>query len=138
MARQASERLTRQLLAMAEAAAAVEDRIAEDRAEREEKAAEHLTRRVTRTEYDGTITVVCDRFESKRLNSPNDVAVHQDGSIWFTDPPYGINGAYEGFKADKEVKEAVYRVRREDARDYEGESDSQEGIRTFVQPGTSF
>jgi gluconolactonase len=71
---------------------------------------EHGGRRVVRYEYNGTVTVIADKFEGKRLNSPNDVVVHPDGSIWFTDPPYGINGTYEGFKADKEVKEAVYRV----------------------------
>jgi gluconolactonase len=71
---------------------------------------EHGGRRVARHEPDGSITVIADRFEGKRLNSPNDIVVHPDGSIWFTDPPYGINGNYEGFKADKELKEAVYRV----------------------------
>jgi gluconolactonase len=71
---------------------------------------EHGGRRVVRYEYNGTVTVIADKFEGKRLNSPNDVVVHPDGSIWFTDPPYGINGNYEGYKADKEVKEAVYRV----------------------------
>jgi gluconolactonase len=71
---------------------------------------EHLSRRVTRTEYDGTITVVLDRFEGKRLNSPNDVAVKSDGSIWFTDPPFGILGNYEGERAESELAPAVYRV----------------------------
>jgi gluconolactonase len=71
---------------------------------------EHGNRRVVRYEYNGTTTVIADKFEGKRLNSPNDIVVHPDGSIWFTDPPYGINGNYEGFKADKELKEAVYRV----------------------------
>jgi gluconolactonase len=71
---------------------------------------EHGGRRVVRYEYNGTATVIADKFEGKRLNSPNDIVVHPDGSIWFTDPPYGINGNYEGFKADKELKEAVYRV----------------------------
>ena len=71
---------------------------------------EHGGRRVVRYEYDGTVTVIADKFEGKRLNSPNDIVVHPDGSIWFTDPPYGINGNYEGFKAAKELKEAVYRV----------------------------
>jgi len=51
---------------------------------------EHLTRRVARTEYDGSITVLCDRYQGKRLNSPNDVVVHSDRSIWFTDPPFGL------------------------------------------------
>ncbi len=71
---------------------------------------EHGGRRVVRYEYDGTVTTIADKFEGKRLNSPNDIVVHPDGSIWFTDPPYGINGNYEGFKAAKELKEAVYRV----------------------------
>jgi gluconolactonase len=71
---------------------------------------EHGGRRVVRYEYNGTITVLAERFEGKRLNSPNDVVVHPDGSIWFTDPPYGINGNYEGYQAEKEVKEAVYRI----------------------------
>ena len=61
---------------------------------------EHGGRRVTRTEYDGTITVLIDRWEGKRLNSPNDVVVNSDGSIWFTDPPFGILGHYEGHKAE--------------------------------------
>ena len=63
---------------------------------------EHGTRRVTRTEPDGTITVICDSFDGKRLNSPNDVVVRSDGSIWFTDPTYGIMSDYEGFKAEQE------------------------------------
>jgi gluconolactonase len=71
---------------------------------------EHLTRRVTRTEYDGTITVICDRFEGKRLNSPNDVVVKSDGSIWFTDPRFGILGNYEGEIAEPELPMNVYRV----------------------------
>src|SRR5580700_8999283 len=75
-----------------------------------ELSCEHGNRRVARYEYNGTVTVIADKFQGKRLNSPNDIAVHPDGSIWFTDPIYGIRGYYEGFKADKEVKEAVYRV----------------------------
>jgi gluconolactonase len=71
---------------------------------------EHLARRVTRTEYDGRITVVLDRFQGKRLNSPNDVVVKSDGSIWFTDPPFGILGNYEGERAESELRPAVYRV----------------------------
>ncbi len=71
---------------------------------------EHGGRRVVRYETNGTVTVIAERFEGKRLNSPNDLVVHPDGSIWFTDPPYGINGNYEGYQATKEVKEAVYRA----------------------------
>jgi gluconolactonase len=71
---------------------------------------EHGNRRVVRYEPNGGVTVIADKFEGKRLNSPNDIVVHPDGSIWFTDPIYGINGNYEGFKAEKELKEAVYRV----------------------------
>ena len=60
---------------------------------------EHGTRRVTRTEYDGRITVLIDQFDGKRLNAPNDVVVREDGSIWFTDPGYGILMNYEGEQA---------------------------------------
>jgi gluconolactonase len=71
---------------------------------------EHLARRVTRTEYDGTISVICDRYEGKRLNSPNDVVVKSDGSIWFTDPRFGILSNYEGAIAEQELPMNVYRV----------------------------
>jgi gluconolactonase len=72
---------------------------------------EHGNRRVTRTEHDGSITVIADRFEGKRLNSPNDVVVKSDGSIWFTDPSYGIDSDYEGHKAESEIGACyVYRV----------------------------
>ena len=64
---------------------------------------EHGMRRVTRTEPDGSITVLAERYRGKRLNSPNDVVVKSDGSIWFTDPPYGILSDYEGHKADPEL-----------------------------------
>ena len=67
-------------------------------------------RRVTRTEYDGSITVIMDQWQGKPLNSPNDVVVKSDGSIWFTDPPFGILGNYEGDKAPSENQMAVYRV----------------------------
>ena len=72
---------------------------------------EHLGRRVTRTEHDGSITVLADRWQGKRLNSPNDVVVKSDGSIWFTDPPYGILIDYEGGRAESEIGACnVYRV----------------------------
>ena len=71
---------------------------------------EHGTRRVTRTEHDGTITVIADRFDGKPLNSPNDVVVKSDGSIWFSDPHYGIMTNYEGFKSEQELPCNVYRV----------------------------
>ena len=71
---------------------------------------EHDTRRVTRTEYDGTITVLIDRFQGKRFNAPNDLVVHSDGAIWFTDPGYGIMSNYEGHKAAFELPANVYRL----------------------------
>ncbi len=71
---------------------------------------EHGGRRVTRTEYDGTITVLIDNWQGKRLNSPNDVVVKSDGSVWFTDPPFGILGNYEGHKAEPELAQGVYRI----------------------------
>jgi gluconolactonase len=75
-----------------------------------ELSCEHGGRRVVRYENNGTVTVIADQYQGKRLNSPNDIAVHPDGGVWFTDPPYGILGNYEGFKAPSEVKPAVYRV----------------------------
>ncbi|HSE03398.1 MAG TPA: SMP-30/gluconolactonase/LRE family protein [Methylomirabilota bacterium] len=71
---------------------------------------EHDSRRVTRTEYDGTVTVLMDSFESKRLNSPNDVVVKSDDSVWFTDPPFGVLGNYEGHTAKVELPTNVYRL----------------------------
>ncbi|MCF3945353.1 MULTISPECIES: SMP-30/gluconolactonase/LRE family protein [Acidiphilium] len=71
---------------------------------------EHGGRRVVRTEYDGRITVLLDRFEGKRLNSPNDVVVKSDGSIWFTDPPFGLLSNYEGAIAEPEIGANVYRI----------------------------
>src|SRR5262245_49716280 len=71
---------------------------------------EHLTRRITRTEYDGTVTVLMDKFDGKPLNSPNDIVVKSDDSIWFTDPPFGILGNYEGMRATPELPTNVYRL----------------------------
>jgi gluconolactonase len=72
---------------------------------------EHLTRRVTRTEPDGSITILADHFEGRRFNSPNDAVVKSDGSIWFTDPSYGIMSDYEGDKAVPEMDGChVYRI----------------------------
>jgi gluconolactonase len=71
---------------------------------------EHRTRRVTRTEYDGALTVLADSVEGRRLNSPNDVVVKSDGSVWFSDPTFGIRGYYEGEKAQPELPGRVYRV----------------------------
>ncbi|MEU4833905.1 SMP-30/gluconolactonase/LRE family protein [Streptosporangium sp. NPDC023615] len=72
---------------------------------------EHGARRVTRTEHDGSLTVLADRWRGKRLNSPNDVVVRSDGSVWFTDPPYGILSDYEGHRAEQEIDGChVYRV----------------------------
>ena len=72
---------------------------------------EHRTRCVSRTEFDGSRTVLADRYEGKRLNSPNDVVVKSDGSIWFTDPSYGIDSDYEGDAAPGEIgANNVYRI----------------------------
>jgi gluconolactonase len=71
---------------------------------------EHGGRRVTRTEYDGSLTVLMDRWQGKRLNSPNDVVVKSDGSVWFTDPPFGINTHYEGAVEQQELPACVYRI----------------------------
>jgi len=71
---------------------------------------EHLGRRVVRTEPDGSLSVLAERYEGKRLNSPNDVVVKSDGSIWFTDPPFGLLGDYEGRRADAELPTDVYRI----------------------------
>jgi len=71
---------------------------------------EHESRRLTRTEHDGTITVLMDHFQGKQLNAPNDLAIHPDGAIWFTDPGYGIMSNYEGHKASFELPANVYRL----------------------------
>ena len=73
--------------------------------------AEQGNRRVTRTEHDGRITVLADRWQGKRLNSPNDVVVHSDGSVWFSDPDFGITSDYEGYRAESEIgANQVYRI----------------------------
>jgi gluconolactonase len=72
---------------------------------------EHLTRRVTRTEFDGSIVVLADKWKGKRLNSPNDAVVKSDDSIWFTDPAYGIEADNEGDPAPQEIDGChVYRI----------------------------
>ncbi|MCK5745290.1 SMP-30/gluconolactonase/LRE family protein [Oricola sp.] len=71
---------------------------------------EHGTRRVTRTEHDGSITVIADSCGGKPLNSPNDVVVKSDGTVWFSDPHYGIKTDYEGYRAEQENPCVVYRV----------------------------
>jgi gluconolactonase len=78
---------------------------------------EHGGRRVSRTEHDGSVTTIADRYQGKRLNSPNDVVVKSDGSIWFTDPEYGIESDYEGHKGANEIGGChVYRVDPSDGR----------------------
>lgn len=71
---------------------------------------EHSGRRVVRYEHNGDVTVIADAFEGSRLNSPNDAVVDPAGGVWFSDPPYGIRGSYEGVKAESELPNAVYRV----------------------------
>ncbi|WP_248761804.1 SMP-30/gluconolactonase/LRE family protein [Pseudarthrobacter sp. SSS035] len=72
---------------------------------------EQGSRRVTRTEHDGSITVLADLYDGKRLNSPNDIVARSDGSIWFTEPRYGISDAYEGHRAESEIgADHVYRI----------------------------
>jgi len=75
---------------------------------------EHSGRRVSRTEHDGSITTIADKYDGKKLNSPNDVVVKSDGSIWFTDPPYGILIDYEGATFPSEQKGGACRVYRVD------------------------
>ncbi len=73
--------------------------------------AEHIGRRVVRTEHDGSVTVLADSYQGKKLNSPNDLAVEADGSIWFTDPPFGLGSYYEGVITEPELDfHGVYRI----------------------------
>lgn len=72
---------------------------------------QHGYRSVTRTEFDGSVTTLADRYDGRRLNSPNDLAISSDGAIWFTDPAYGIDSDYEGHKAESELDGChVYRI----------------------------
>ena len=71
---------------------------------------EHRSRRVTRTEIDGTLSILIDRFEGRRLNAPNDLVVHPDGGLWFTDPGYGLHWNYEGDKGEFELPTRTYRL----------------------------
>ncbi len=73
-------------------------------------ACEHGNRRVVRYEHTGTVSVLADKFEGKPFNAPNDIVVHPDGGVWFTDPGYGSLGNYEGHKGPLEIKEAIYRI----------------------------
>src|SRR5438445_8492617 len=91
---------------------------------------EHDSRRLTRTEHDGTITVLMDNFQGKKLNAPNALAVHSDGAIWFTDPGYGIMANYEGHKASFELPANVYRLdpKTRDATPVASDMDKPNGI----------
>jgi gluconolactonase len=86
----------------------------------------HQNRCITRVELDGTLTVLASHYRGKRLNSPNDLVCRSDGSIWFSDPPYGINSDYEGGKQDPELPPTLYRLDAESgqltvaAADFEG------------------
>jgi gluconolactonase len=75
---------------------------------------EHQTRRITRTEYSGAITVIADSFGGKALNSPNDIVCQRNGAVWFTDPPFGISGDWEGDPATAELPHALYRINPND------------------------
>ena len=94
---------------------------------------EHDTRRVTRTEADGAITVLMDRYQGKPLNAPNDVVVHSNGAVWFTDPGYGIDGPYEGHAA------VAYRADRQGERDRRRRRPARSvGVRNNARPAFRF
>ncbi len=81
-------------------------------------ACEHGTRRVVRYEHNGSVTVLADRWNGKPFNAPNDIVVHPNGDVWFTDPGYGSMANYEGHKGALEIKEAVYRIDGKDGKIY--------------------
>ncbi|CAG9272554.1 SMP-30/gluconolactonase/LRE family protein [Paraburkholderia unamae] len=89
---------------------------------------EHGRRCVSRTEHDGSVSVLVSHYEGKRLNSPNDVVVDSQGTVWFTDPDYGILSDYEGFRADSEIGGChVYALAR-------GEREARRVADDFVKP----
>ncbi|WP_132255359.1 SMP-30/gluconolactonase/LRE family protein [Methylobacterium segetis] len=108
----------------------------------------HRGRCVTRTELDGRVTVLADRYRGKRLNSPNDIVCRSDGTIWFTDPPYGIQTDYEGGKQDSELPATVYRLDPRDgalsavADDFQGPNglcfSPDEGLLYIAESGLQF
>ena len=96
---------------------------------------EHLTRRVTRTEHDGSLTVLLDRFDGKSLNAPNDVVVHSDGAVWFTDPGYGILVSYEGERSGSRTTHAGLPAGYRNWCSYGGSRRSGQAQRAVLFPG---